>query len=85
MCFSASSVNSTSAMESGVVAYCRSHRADLSQQSAFAAHVGSCQYNEAGSLVSQLNIVGHKGAPGGYPNPCCRVTECLSPEDLHAA
>ena len=59
------------------MACCRLDRADLSQQSAFAAHVGSCQYNEAGSLVSQLDIIGHKGAPGRYPNPCCRVTQRL--------
>lgn len=63
--------------EGGVVAYCRLDRADLPQQSAFAAHVGSCQYNKAGSLVSQLNIIGHKGAPSGYPNPSCRVTQRL--------
>ncbi len=60
-------------------------KANLAQKGAFATHVGPSQHNEARSLTPQLNVIGDKGTPTGYPHPSCWVSQCLCLKDLPKA
>jgi len=60
-------------------------KANLPQKGAFATHVGPSQHNEARGLTPQLNVIGDKGPPTGYPHPSCWVSQRLCFKDLPSA